>query len=204
MGQTWVRAEPHAQGCRQVREATVGDVVWAVREGSSLLGLFAVRADAERRASQVRPRRGSQTADDSRRWSVRVEPWTVSPPSGQQPWDWRAGEQHRARLDYVHREWGLLNIPAMGTGHYLHLDTYLVVPYRNRLTCPAFQFDHERKLWTGFREALGTFRDVGWDEFSITVWFTSPQGAADGAVPADLIRSEPERVLDAVKVTVAG
>ncbi|CAN7246026.1 hypothetical protein [Knoellia sp. LjRoot47] len=135
---------------------------------------------------------------------MRVEPWTVAPPSGPPSLDSRAGEQHRALLDYIHREWGLLNIPEMGTGHFLHLDTYLMVPYDNRLTCPAFQFDHERRLWPRFREALGALRDVGWDEFSITGWFASPQGAADGAVPADLIRSEPERVLDAVNVTVAG
>lgn len=167
----------------------MSDVVWAVRDGLSLVGLFAVLADAEHRASEVRRVLGRADASQGR--SVRVEPWSVAPPSGRQSLDWRTGEQHKERLEYVHREWGLLNIPAMGTGHLLHLDTYLVVPYKNRLMCPAFQFDHERKLWPGFRDALGPLRDVGWDEFSITCWFTSPQGAADGAVPADL---EPVKV----------
>ena len=47
------------------------------------------------------------------------------------------------------------------------------------------------------------FRDVGTDEFSITAWFVSRQGSADGAVPALLIRDEPDRVLQAARRTTA-
>lgn len=182
---------------------TVREVTWVVRDGLSLIGVFARKEDADRHANDMRIDRGIHRDDDPRGWLVRVEPWQIVPPS-HPPSHYKAVEQQRALLDHVQREWGLLNIPAMGTGHFFLLDTYLVVPRNNRLTCPAFQFDHERSLWPGFREALQALRAEAWDEFSILGWFASPQGAADGAVPAHLIRSEPERVLHAVDVTVRG
>lgn len=94
-----------------------------------------------------------------------------------------------------------MEIASMGTAHFFHLDTYLLVPYRNRLVVPAFQFDQWRELWPGLRDVLKVFRDSGWDEFSITAWFVSRQGSADGDVPALLIRDEPERVLAAARIT---
>ena len=174
------------------------DVIWLVRDGQALVGMYALRTDAERQVAERRVRHGVHDDRDPQGWSVRMEPWMVAPPSGLPPFE-RAGQQHQAILDMVDRDWGLLSIPEMGTGHYLHLDTYLVVPYNNRLTCPGFQFDHGRELWPGFRDVLRVFRDVGLHEFSITAWFVSRQGSADGAVPALLIRDEPERVLRAAR-----
>jgi hypothetical protein len=171
-----------------------------VRDGQALLGVFAFRVDAERRAAEIRAEHSPRREDDPQGSSVRIEPWTIAPPSGLPPFE-GAGRQHEAVLERVNREWGLLEIMSMGTAHFVHFDTYLLVPYRNRLVAPAFQFDHWRQLWPGFRDVLKVFRDSGWDEFSITAWFVSRQGAADGDVPALLIRDEPERVLDAAQVT---
>ena len=176
------------------------DPIWLVRDGQAVLGMYALRTDAERRVVERRAENGVQDERDPQGWSVRIEPWTVAPPSGLPPFE-RAGEQHQAILDMVDRDWGLWSIPEMGTGHCLHLDTYLVVPFNNRLTCPAFQFDHGRELWPGFRDVLRVFRDAAWDEFSITAWFVSHQGTADGAMPALLIRDEPDRVLAAARST---
>ena len=174
------------------------DVVWLVRDGRALVAMYALRSDAERRVVERRAERGIRDDRDPKGWSVLVEPWTIAPPSGLPPFE-RAGEQRRAVLEQVDREWGLLSIPEMGTGHCLHLDTYLVVPYSNVLTCPGFQFDHWRRLLPGFREVLKVFRDAGWDEFSIVGWFVSRQGSADGDTPALLIRDEPDRVLAAAR-----
>jgi hypothetical protein len=178
----------------------VKDLVWLVWDGQALLGMYAARVDAERRQRERRAENGVQDDRDPQGWSVRVEPWTSAPPSGLPPFE-RPRDQRRAILGRVDREWGLLSIPEMGTGHCLHLDTYLVVPYENRLTCPAFQFDHWRELWPGFRDVLKVFRDAGWDEFSITSWFVSRQGSADGDTPALLIRDAPDRVLTAARST---
>lgn len=178
------------------------DVVWLVWDRQALIGMYALRTDAERRQRDRRAEHGVADDRDPQGWSVRLERWSPAPPSGLPPFE-RAGEQHQAVLDMVDRDWGLLSIPEMGTGHCLHLDTYLVVPYNNRLTCPAFQFDHWRELWPGFRDVLKVLRDAAWDEFSITAWFVSRQGSTDGAVPALLIRDEPDRVLQAARRTTA-
>lgn len=175
------------------------DVIWLVREGQALRGLFAARADAERRAIEVQAEQDARRTEPPR-WALRVEPCTIAPPSGLPPFE-EAGRQHEAILEQVDREWGLLEIASMGTAHFFHLDTYLLVPYRNRLVVPAFQFDQWRELWPGLRDVLKVFRDSGWDEFSITAWFVSRQGSADGDVPALLIRDEPERVLAAARIT---
>jgi len=177
------------------------DQVWLVWDGQLLIGMYARKADAYRRQQDRRVEHGISGDAHPRGASVRVETWSVAPPSGLPPFE-RAGEQHQELLEQVDRDWGLLNIPEMGTGHCLRLDTYLVVPYRNRLTCPAFQFDLGRELWPRFREVLDVFRSVGTDDFSIMAWFVSRQGSADGAVPALLIRDEPERVLAAARSTI--
>lgn len=176
------------------------DVVWLVWDRMTMVGMYALRTDAERYQRERRVNLGALDDRNPRWLQVRVEPWTIAPPSGLPPFE-KAGSQRRAILERVDREWGLLDIPAMGTAHWLHLDTYLLVPRDNRLVCPAFQFDHWRELWPGFRDVLKVFRDAGADEFSIMLWFISVQGAADGAVPAVLIREEPERVLEAARVT---
>lgn len=179
------------------------NTVWLVWDGQALLEVCAMAADAEHRAAEARAGQGIRRQNDPQGRSVRVEPRTVSPPS-EPPRPDDVGKQQDAILERVDRDWGLLEIPPMGTAHFFHLDTYLVVPYRNRLVCPAFQFDHWRELWPGFRDVLGLFRDAGWDEFSIVTWFAGPQGATDGDIPAVLIRDEPERVLHAARVTANG
>ncbi|WP_169744224.1 3'-5' exonuclease [Knoellia aerolata] len=187
-------------GASHQRRWDMRDMIWLVREGQALVGAFAMRTDAERRAAEARAEQGRDGEPEG--WAVRVEPWTITPPSGLPPFE-EAGRQHEAILEQMDREWGLLEIAPMGTAHFFHLDTYLLVPYRNRLVVPAFQFDQWRQLWPGFRDVLKVFRDSGWDEFSITAWFVSHQGSADGDVPALLIRDEPERVLDAARISAA-
>lgn len=178
------------------------DVVWLVWDRQHLNGMFEDLADAKHRQTKARDELGVVSADDPRGWPVRIEPWAIGPPS--KPHRPRqAGQQRTQALDLVDRDWGLLAIPEMGTGHFIWLDTYLVVPHRNRLTCPAFQFDGSRELWPGFRDVLKVLRGAAWDDFSICMWFVSRQGSAvDGPVPALLIRDDPDRVLRAARRAV--
>lgn len=178
------------------------NVIWLVWDGQTLLGLFAVAPDADRRATHARVEQSMRRQDDPQGHTVRVEPWTVAAPD-EPPHADEIRAQRRTILERVDSEWGLLDIPSMGTAHFPRLDTYLVVPYRNTLVCPAFQFDHSRVLWPGFRDVLALFRDAGWDDFSIMVWFVTRQGVSDGDTPALLIRDEPDGVLEAVRVTAA-
>ena len=176
------------------------DVIWLVWDRQHLRGMFGNLADAQHRQKDVRTELGAASSADPQWFQVRIEAWTIAPPTGS-PSRESAGEQHRHMFDMVDREWGLLAIPEMGTGHFFHLNTYLLVPYDNELTCPGFQFTLSGELWPGFRDVLQVFRDAGWDEFSICMWFVSRQGTADGGLPALLIRDEPRRVYQAARST---
>jgi hypothetical protein len=92
----------------------------------------------------------------------------------------------------------------MGTGHFYRFDTYLAVPYQNMLTFPAFQFDQGRDLWPGFVDVLMVLRDAGGDQFAITVWFVSHHGAANGDIPALVIRDDPDGAIAAARRSIVG
>ena len=68
---------------------------------------------------------------------------------------------------------------------------------------PGFQFDGPRTS-----EHMSTIQDAfiaaDWDDEDIALWFASPQGSCDGAIPAELLFTEPQRVIDAAQVTALG
>ena len=69
---------------------------------------------------------------------------------------------------------------------------------------PGFQFDSDGTLLPGLSVALSTMRDAGWDDLSIALWFGSPQGSANGRVPAAVIRHDPVLVINAAHSSAAG
>lgn len=178
------------------------EILWLLWRDQRLSGAYAWGAAAESAATALRDEVAESSRPEPPSAVVRIEPWWISPPSGP-PSPARARRERRKMLDLVHRDWGLLTIPEMGTGHHFHLDTYLAVPHENRLTFPAFQFDLSRELWPGFRDVLKVLRDAAWDEYSITAWFVSHQGSAEGSIPAVLIRHDPDRVLRAARISRA-
>ncbi|WP_404385922.1 hypothetical protein LL946_06370 [Knoellia locipacati] len=81
----------------------------------------------------------------------------------------------------------------------------LAVTRSNRLVFPGYQVNPSTGApSTVLPDILALLRTSGWDDDSIALWFTSPQGTADGAVPAEILHSDPQRVLAAATVTAAG
>lgn len=80
----------------------------------------------------------------------------------------------------------------------------LGVERNNRLVFPGFQFHPEKGTPAKILpQVLATFRDADWDGDSVALWFVAPQGSADGAVPAAIIHSDPDRLLRAAQATTA-
>ena len=93
----------------------------------------------------------------------------------------------------------------IGTTHFILVRHYLAVPHDGQLKFPALQFRPDlREQWPGFREVLAIFRDNGWDDASIFLWFTEPQGAVDGDTPALLLPTDPDAVIEAARNASAG
>ena len=81
-------------------------------------------------------------------------------------------------------------------------DPVLTLELDGRLGAPRFQFDPAGALWPGLIGILTEFRRSGWDDVDIAGWFVSPQGSADGAVPAEILSTRPEAVAEAARSTL--
>ncbi|TPG17049.1 hypothetical protein EAH86_09745 [Pedococcus bigeumensis] len=175
-------------------------MVWLVWDKQFLKGMFVVRDAAEQRSIEVRAERGVVEPHDPQGFSVRVEPlWVNVPP------EHAAGHRNqvlRDAIDVIRRDWGLLNLPELGTGHHFRLDRYLAIPVDGRLTYPRFQFNDARELWPGFSDVLTVFRDAAWDDVSTSLWFISRQGSTGGDIPALVIQHDPDEVLSAARLVV--
>ena len=81
----------------------------------------------------------------------------------------------------------------------------LAVQRGGRYVYPGYQF-HPRHGTPSAAMAtiLPLFREAGWDDDSIALWFTGPQGSADGAIPAELLHEHPSRVIAAATSSSAG
>jgi len=68
------------------------------------------------------------------------------------------------------------------------------VSYRDRTFVPAFVLDERLEPRPELVEPIAALVEVGEDGFSLWAWFVTPSGWLDGAVPAELAASAPERV----------
>lgn len=175
-------------------------IVWLVFDNRSLLGAYLDRADADAAAKQIRARVVAERGEGAK-YSVWAEACTVtvSPGGRREPVD-----AQRDAIEKIEDQWGLYTLAELGTAHFLHVETYLAVPHDNVLKFPGYQFTMERTLYPGFREALNVLRGNGWDDTSIALWFASRQGAANGAIPAYLLRADPDAVVKAARAASNG
>lgn len=66
------------------------------------------------------------------------------------------------------------------------------------LAFPAFQFDPRTgKTYPALLPVFAAFRDAGWDQESVALWFVGPSGRLHGREPAGLISFDMETVLEA-------
>lgn len=79
------------------------DVVWLAWDGQALIGLFAIQADAVRRAEEARREHGVEPVGYPTGWPVRVEPWSVAPPSGAPPFV-QGGSEHERMLPLTRKQ----------------------------------------------------------------------------------------------------
>lgn len=69
---------------------------------------------------------------------------------------------------------------------------------------PGFQFCQDGSLRPGLAVAIRVLRQAGWDDLSIAIWFSTPQGAANGRVPAAALPHDPMLVVEAAHSSAAG
>lgn len=165
--------------------------VWLVwKTHHHLSGVYADEKDAEQFAENLRSRLAADRFADFGK-NVRVDPWVVIGASSAAP---RPRVRVRTLITQMSKDWPLLTVPDLGTGHHFMLDKYLAVPHRGILKFPEFQFQTDRTLWPGFREVLAILRSADWDDPTIALWFTNLH-ALEGECPALLLRIEPEAVI---------
>lgn len=58
------------------------------------------------------------------------------------------------------------------------------------LYLPAYQFDSSGTVYPAVAPVLKAFRDAGWSDFSIAIWFATPTTWLSGDRPADLLTDE--------------
>lgn len=92
----------------------------------------------------------------------------------------------RHRVSNLRRRSGLLGVSRGGA-----------------LRFPGFQFKDARVRpeWAALAEPLLA---AGWSEGDVLLWFAAPTGWLDGAVPADLLDSDPDGVRQVVAHAAAG
>lgn len=73
------------------------------------------------------------------------------------------------------------------------------VTYGGTAYFPSFQLDEAGRPLPVIAELLALWKDRDYSEWEIALWFLAPNGWLDGARPADLLSTGPERVLDAAR-----
>lgn len=73
-----------------------------------------------------------------------------------------------------------------------------VIDYKGSLLYPVFQFDNEGRPRKVMAEIITLFDDEnkGWQ---LALWFVTPNAMLSGKSPVDMIESEPETVINAIK-----
>lgn len=175
-------------------------IVWLVFDNRFLLGVYLDRVDADEAAKQIRDRVVAERGEGAK-YSVWAEACAVTASPTRRP-DPR--ETHLDAIDKIADQWGLHTLAELGTAHFFHVGTYVAVAHDDVRKFPGYQFTMARTLYPGFREALAVFRNNGWDDRSIALWFASRQGAANGAIPAYLLRSDPDAVVEAAHAASHG
>ncbi len=101
----------------------------------------------------------------------------------------RAGSGSRNRSEYasaLHRAGRLLGVRR-----------------GRRLVFPGFQFDKHLRPRRGIEEVLAVFREAGWSEESVALWFTAPNGYLDDEEPAVVLARDPLLVAEEAANAVA-
>ena len=180
-------------------EAQAHGAVWMLWWNDYLMGVYATESscredldDAQRAAISIHGAQGG---------TFRISQEQIRPSSRRLTAARLALLRDRALADLI-EEFGLVRVPAVdqtaGGAAPLH------VRLGHVSGAPGFQFDAERQLAPGLAIALNALRSAGWDDVSIALWFASPQGAANGRVPAAVLRHDPILVINAAYSTAAG
>ncbi len=72
------------------------------------------------------------------------------------------------------------------------------IDYRGKQLYPAFQFDNQGKPRKVMAKVIKLFdeENKGWQ---LALWFTNPNAVLNGKMPVEIIASQPESIVDAVK-----
>lgn len=129
----------------------------------------------------------------------------------------RAVLAHEQAWRNLEERWGTLSSTevAKAMGRHdgdLHLwataqahDLKLLAVERGSLVFPGFQLHPVTGEPSPAMPAiLDAFVRAGWDNDSVALWFTGPQGSANGAVPAAILHTAPDLALAAARITAAG
>lgn len=65
------------------------------------------------------------------------------------------------------------------------------------LRYPGFQFAADGRPRPALAEVFGTFRNAGWDQESVVLWFAGPSARLGGEEPAAMLDSDLDAVVDA-------
>lgn len=72
-----------------------------------------------------------------------------------------------------------------------------------RLLFPGFQFTHDGRPRPEIKPVIEVFRDSDWDDDSIILWFTAPNGYLDDDEPLHRLDRTPDAVLEAARNAAA-
>jgi hypothetical protein len=78
------------------------------------------------------------------------------------------------------------------------------VNYNGKTLIPAFQLDEHGEPRAELQPVLSVLDEGGVQGWSLWTWLTKPTGFLSGAVPEEIARTDPERVLNAAQRFAAG
>lgn len=78
-------------------------------------------------------------------------------------------------------------------------DKVFTVTHNGRTLIPAFQLDDRGEPRSELRPLLATLQSAGVHGWALWTWLTSPTSLLSGAVPGQLVRTAPQRVLRAAE-----
>ena len=174
------------------------DTIWLLWWNQYLLGVYADEEDCNEDAADVR--RAASTIEGGRGGQTIVTRERLNPGSSRATRARYELVRNRAVADLI-ETFGLVD----PTKHLADTDTRpVMVDLGVRRGYAGFQFNQGGAFLPGVSIAVRALRDAGWEDLSIAIWFSTPQGSVNGRVPAAVLPHDPMFVIEAAQSTSLG
>lgn len=174
------------------------DTIWFLWWNQYLLGAYADERDCNEDAADAR--RAARTSEGGRGGQTTVTRERLNRDSRRATRARYELVRNRAVADLI-ETYGLVD-PKM---HLADTDmSPVMVDLGVRRGYAGFQFRQDGTVHPGASIAIKALRDAGWEDLSIAIWFSTPQGSANGRVPAAVLPHDPILVIDAAHSSALG